>query len=292
MLTRTSLAVLFCFSLCACAGERSSSPDRMIDIGTHSLHAHIVGDGLPAIVIDVGIASRSGEWYPLQNRLASEATVIVYDRAGYGTSEPGPLPRDSGREADELKSLLDASSIRGPYVLVGHSLGALNLQVFAARYPGDVAGMVLLDPPPLGWLLGERFTELRALAERMTNEWQMTADRGLASADSSAASQAAFYRTIASEHREMIGRSAELAAAIGTFGDTPLTVIAAGKPSAMFGDVAAEYQNYWIDQSRAVAEKSSRGEFVMARESSHMLHIEAADTVLACILSVRKMGSQ
>jgi pimeloyl-ACP methyl ester carboxylesterase len=237
-------------------------------------------------VIDVGIAGRSAEWHSLQDRLADETLVLVYDRAGYGASEPGPLPRDSGREMDELKALLEAASLPGPYVLVGHSLGGLNVQVFAARYPEDVAALVLLDPPPLGWLRGESFPDLRAMAERMTAEWQATADRGLASSDPGARAEVAFFQMIASEHREMLGESARLAAAIETFGDTPLVVIAAGVPNPLFGDVAEEYQTYWADQSRALAARSTRGRFVLAAESTHRLHEEAAELVLASILSL------
>lgn len=276
----------FCLSLSACASNEEPPVDRAVSIGTHALHVRVLGDGFPPIVVDVGIASRSEDWYSLQERLANKTLVFVYDRAGYGTSEAGPLPRDSGREADELKALLDASSIQGPFVLVGHSLGALNVQVFAAQYPEDVAGMVLLDPPPLGWLLGERFLDLRGMAERMTNEWQAIADRGSASSEPREQAEAAFLGMIASEHREMFGESARLVGAIETFGDTRLVVIASGVPNPMFGDVAEEYQGYWADQSRAIAAKSTRGEFILAEQSSHMLHEKAADLVLASILSV------
>lgn len=279
--------------LAACTGNEPAPPDqtdepapvdRTFDLGTHALHARIVGEGSPAVVIDVGIASRSEEWYPLQDRLAGETQVLVYDRAGYGASEPGPVPRDSGTEADELEALLDAASVASPIVLVGHSLGALNAQVFAARYPEDVAGLVLLDPPPLGWLLGEGYPELRALAEQITGEWQATADRGSASSDPGERAEATFFQMIASEHREMLGESARLAAAIETFGDTPLVVIASGVPNPAFGGVAEEYQRYWAEESRALALKSSRGRLLLAEDSSHMLHLEAQEEVIASIL--------
>ncbi len=238
------------------------------------------------VVIDVGIASRSEEWHHIQDLLADKARVIVYDRAGYGVSEAGPLPRDSGREMDELKALLDASSIVGPLVLVGHSLGALNVQVFAARYPENVAGLVLLDPPPLGWLLGERYADLLTMAEQMTDEWQAIADSGLVSSDPEERAEAVFFQMIASEHREVFGESAQLAAAIKGFGEMPVAVIASGVPNPMLGDVAEEYQSYWTDQSRAIAAQSTRGEFVFAEDSSHRLHEEAADLVVASILAV------
>lgn len=258
----------------------------MVELGTHALHAWVMGQGTPAVVIDVGIGGRSEEWFALQERLAAGTLVVVYDRAGYGRSEAGPLPRDSGREMDELKAMLDAASIPGPFVLVGHSLGGLNAQVFASRYPEETAGLVLLDPPPLGWLLGEGYPDLREMAERMTDDWRTLADHGTGSNEPAQRAEVAFYRAIASEHHEMFRSSARLAAAITSFGDRPVTVIASGVPNPAFGDDAEEFQRYWIDQSRAVAAKSSRGRFVLAGESTHRLHQEAADLVMESILSV------
>jgi len=106
-------------------------------------------------VIEAGLTDPLDNWRALQNRIAQVTRVITYNRAGYGRSEPGPLPRHGGREAEELKALLDAASIPGPYVIVGHSLGGLNAQVFAAKYSEDVVGIVLLDPPPLSFIRGE-----------------------------------------------------------------------------------------------------------------------------------------
>jgi pimeloyl-ACP methyl ester carboxylesterase len=212
--------------------------------------------------------------------------VVAYNRAGYGASEPGPLPRDSGREAAELKALLEALSVRPPYVLVGHSLGGLNAQVFAAQYPEDVGGLVLLDPPPLEWIRGEGYPELRRMADRMTEEWQAIADQGRASSDAEERAHAEFFEMLASEHREMFKASARQAAAIETFGAVPVTVVASGVPNTAFGEVAADYQRYWIDQSRALAAKSRRGEFVLVEESTHRLHEDAEDVVLAITQSM------
>jgi pimeloyl-ACP methyl ester carboxylesterase len=231
------------------------------------------------------------EWQELQEALAREFLVVIYDRAGYGGSETGPVPRDSARESDELRALLDALAVPRPFALVGHSLGGLNAQVYASRYPDDVAGLVLLDPPPLAWTLGEGYPELRALARQMTDEWQGMADAGELSDDAGERAQAGFFRMIASEHREMFGASARQAAAIETLGATPLVVIASGVPNEMFGDVAEEYQGFWIDESRAVAAKADRGEFVLAEHSTHALHRDAADVVLSAIRSVARRGA-
>jgi len=279
------VAPLACLALAACGSEPTAPAPTSIDVGTHALRVRIMGEGPPTVVVDVGIAGRSDEWYPIQDRLASEACVVVYDRAGYGASEPGPLPRDSGTEMDELEVLLERAAVPKPYVLVGHSLGALNLQVFAARHPEQVAGLVLLDPPPLAWLLGEGFPELRTMADGMTAEWEAAAEAGPSSSDPRQQAESAFFRTIASEHREMFGESARLAAEIGSFGDVPVTVIASGRPNAAFGAAAEEYQRFWIEQSRAVADKSARGHFELAGDSSHDLPVDARDLVVRSILS-------
>lgn len=150
------LAIFFaaCMILASCVCESSSSSGQMISIGSHRLQIHLEGKGAPVVVIDAGITDQLDKLRPLQERIARVTHVITYNRAGYGQSEPGPLPRHSGREAQELKTLLEKASVPGPYVLVGHSLGALNIQVFASKYPDDVAGIVLLDPPPLSFILG------------------------------------------------------------------------------------------------------------------------------------------
>ena len=84
----------------------------------------------------------------------------------------------------------------------------------------------------------------------------------------------------------MFGESARLAGGISTFGDTPLLVMAAGRPNPFFGDIAEEYQEYWIEQSRALARKSSRGTFVLAEEATHYLYVDVPELVAESVLSV------
>jgi len=281
-------AILYavCLILLSCADESAQPADRMIKIGAHALQIHREGKGTPAVVIDAGITDQLDKLRPLQARLAQVTHVITYNRAGYGQSQPGPLPRDVGREAEELRALLEKASVPGPYVLVGHSLGALNVMAFASKYPKDVAGMVLLDPPPLSFILGLEYKELGAMAERMTAEWEAIADSSAKSADPQDRARSAFFRMIASEHREMFGETAKLVGRISTFGDIPLAVVAAGKANPAFGAIAGEYQKYWIEQSRILAAKSTKSEFILAEESSHYLYLDAPDLVAESILSM------
>jgi pimeloyl-ACP methyl ester carboxylesterase len=258
----------------------------MIDIGSHRLQFRRAGSGTPAVVIDAGLGDPLDNLRPLQERIARVTRVVTYNRAGYGQSEAGPLPRDGGREAEELRALLEKTSVPGPYVLVGHSLGALNLQVFASRHPDDVAGLILLDPPPLSFILGEEYTDLGAMAEQMTAEWQSIADSGANSTDAQEKARSAFFGMIASEHREMFGATARLVDSISTFGDMPLVVVAAGRPNPAFGEVAEEYQRYWVEQNRSLAAKSTNGKFVFAEDSSHHLYTDVPGLVEEIILSV------
>lgn len=281
------LAILFATGaiLASCVREGSQSSDQMISVGSHRLQIHREGKGAPAVVIDAGIADQLEKLRPLQVRIARVTQVVTYNRAGYGQSEPGQLPRDGAREAEELKVLLEQASVPGPYVLVGHSLGALNVMVFASKYPMDVAGMVLLDPPPLSFVLGEEYRDLGAMAKRMTAEWQAIADAAAKSPDAQDRARSAFFRMIASEHREM-GETARLVAGISSFGDIPLIVVASGKPNPAFEPIAEEFQRYWVEQSRALAGKSRKSRFLLAEESSHFLYLDVPESVEETILSV------
>jgi pimeloyl-ACP methyl ester carboxylesterase len=281
-----AIALIAYFILASCGSQGQQPADRLVDIGTHRLHIHCEGKGSPTVVIDTGLGDQAENWRSLQDRLAQHALVCAYDRAGYGQSEPGPLPRSSDRIADELHALLRAAELPGPYVLVGHSLGGLNMQVFASKYPNRVAGLVLLDPPPLSFILRQTYPGLQAMADSMTAEWEAAAARLAQVDDPDQQAQAAFLATIASEHAEMFGQSAKPAAAIETFDDLPFVVIASGRPNPMFGEVAEEYQKYWADQCQALAKKSSLGRYVFAEESSHFLYVDEPDLVYEAILFV------
>ena len=103
------LAILFaaCLTLASCVLKSSPSSDQIISIGSHRLQIHIEGKGAPTVVIDAGLGEGIEKLRPLQERIAKITRVCTYNRAGYGLSQAGPLPRHCGREAEELKVLLD-----------------------------------------------------------------------------------------------------------------------------------------------------------------------------------------
>lgn len=104
------------------------------------------GSGSPTVLLESGYAAGASAWAKVQPRLSAITRVCAYDRAGYGFSDLGPLPRDGQAIARDLDLALKAARIGGPFVVVGHSAGGLYGRLFAARRPHDVAGLVLLDP--------------------------------------------------------------------------------------------------------------------------------------------------
>lgn len=126
--------------------RRWPAPGRLIDVGGHRLHLYEKGEGGPAVVLEAGGNNPGLFWHMVQQEVATFARVVAYDRAGHGWSDLDRGPRTGRQVTEELHTLLRKAGIPGPYVMVGHSLGAMYVRLYAGRYPDDVAGLVLVDP--------------------------------------------------------------------------------------------------------------------------------------------------
>lgn len=127
---------------------------KLVDVGGYRVHLYCVGTGSPTVVI-VG-AGFSFNWGLVQPEVAGFTQVCSYDHSGIGWSDDGPKDSCSLR-VSEVHTALKNAGIKGPYVLVGHSLGGLVARVYAGQYPDEVAGTVFVDhafgfplPPPPG----------------------------------------------------------------------------------------------------------------------------------------------
>src|SRR5215472_7455423 len=123
---------------------------KLIDVGGYRVHLYCTGSGSPTVVI-VG-AGFSFNWGLVQPEVAKFTQVCSYDHSGIGWSDSGPTDSCSLR-VNEVHKALKNDGIKGPYVLVGHSLGGLVARVYAGQYPDEVVGMVFVDhafaPGPL-----------------------------------------------------------------------------------------------------------------------------------------------
>src|SRR5215211_5753662 len=121
------------------------APGQLIDVGGHRLHLYCTGSGSPTVVLEAGGGASSSDFAWIAPAVARDTRVCVYDRAGRGWSDATDGPQDGAHIAADLHTLLERAQVAGPYVLAGHSFGGLYVQSFAAQFPDQVAGMVLLD---------------------------------------------------------------------------------------------------------------------------------------------------
>lgn len=126
--------------------ERYPPPGERVAVDGHRLHLLCSGAGGTTVVLEAGLGEATLSWATVQRRLATTTRVCSYDRAGLAWSEPAADAPTAMRSAEELRTLLAAAGELGPYVLVGHSIGATIVRLFADAYPTDVAGIVLIDP--------------------------------------------------------------------------------------------------------------------------------------------------
>lgn len=125
--------------------RKVESPRPLVNVGGSSLYFNVSGSGGPVVVLEAGIAATSLSWALVQPELSKETTVVSYDRAGLGWSAAATTPRTPSVIAAELRQGLRTLNLLPPYLLVGHSFGGLVVQRFAAMYPKDVLGLVLVD---------------------------------------------------------------------------------------------------------------------------------------------------
>ena len=123
---------------------------RLVDVGNgRRMYVSDMGremrDG-PTVIFESGIAATSQNWLRVQEVVAAYARAVSYDRSGLGWSSPSASERTPSNIARELREMLRHAKIPGPYVLVGHSFGGLVVQRYAAEYPDEVLGVILVDP--------------------------------------------------------------------------------------------------------------------------------------------------
>ena len=153
LMMRSSLAAAFVLIVLAIgvhARQASSpqgypSPGHLIDISGRRLHLYCTGEGNPTVILVAGGGGFSIDWALVQPKIADNTRVCSYDRAGLGWSDPGPNEETVEETVTDLHALLHRSAERGPYVLVGASIGGIFIQAYQHSFPSDVAALVFTN---------------------------------------------------------------------------------------------------------------------------------------------------
>lgn len=285
---------------------------QMIDIGGYRLHMHVEGEGTPTVVFDSGAGGIGLAWELVRPAIAKFARVVVYDRAGLGWSDPSPKPRRADVMAEELHTLLTNANIEGPFILVGHSLGGVVARQFAAKYPNEVAGLVMVDSAH-----EQQMKHFPEALVKMVNSMKgmmgvmmlmgklgifalkpglvQIGDNGKLSKELVANMQGVMASS--KSHAEaMIAETESVYAAetqpVSTLGDLPLTVIRHGQldenavPPSLDQQVRDDYESAWQKLQAQILSLSKRGRLIVAERSGHNIMFDQPEIVIESILEM------
>ncbi len=287
-------------------GTRISIQDEQTGL-TYNLHLYCEGEPAsetPTVILIHGAGDNSTIWSLVQHEIAKDYQVCSYDRAGYGWSDVGPSPRSVEQNARELQMLLSAAGIEPPYLLVGHSLGGLIARQYAAEYNQQVAGVVMVDSTNADEL-AELSPVIRNVALRIpliqarvcegmafTGLYRLFTESNAPDAgmeklpvDIQPSARALRLRTdlcstLFGEQRAMIDDVVKLQHS-GDLGDIPLTIMLPWQDETEKVNQIAR-QKYWSNLSSQV-------KFVMVENSSHYIHIDQPQSVLAAVLELAEI---
>lgn len=228
--------------------------EAIYSVDGQNLHVQTLGSEGTGIVFESGLGADSHAWDKVSGPISQFGRVILYDRAGLGQSQPMQAqdPVTAEAVATRLHALLDAVGVPPPWVLVGHSLGGLYLQMFARTYPADVAGLVLLDST-----IAEEPPELDPLWEMEPGSPEFLEGAGMP-------------------------ESSRQVRAAGPFPDVPLTVVAAtdhGTDLHALEPVLLRFQ-------AQLAQMSPQGRLVVAEGSGHQIQDDRPDIVIDAVRDI------
>ena len=290
-----------------------------VDAGGFRLNLNCTGEthdasggdrGTPTVILESGLGVPGIGWSLVQPEVAKLTRVCSYDRAGYGWSDPGPSPRTADEITRELHTALQNAHVAPPYLLVGHSFGGMLVRVYTARYPTEVAGVVLVDasheeqdgrlPPSMKRAFDYQVSQLRSIRSALPILRNLGIARLLAGR---AGPGVRMSRNLQDEFRylqlqpkyldaemaeiEAMPQSEAETRASGDLGERPLMVLTAGKvtyPSNVPAEVAETFHKIWVGELQlSLVKLSMRGRQVMVENSTQLIPLLAPQAVVEAI---------
>ncbi|HWA62410.1 MAG TPA: alpha/beta hydrolase [Caulobacteraceae bacterium] len=317
-----------CLALPAAAADAAADAGADL-VGPHYLRLddgrrinfHCEGQGTPAVVFDSGGEGSVLSWRKVFGAVAARTRACVYDRPGMGYSDPPTKPVTAVSVTDDLREILAKAGVKGPVVIVGHSIGGFYATVYADRFPAGIAGLVLLDPgfsgqvdprPPESLAVDRE--HIRAGEARLLDCAALARAGGLSLADAKgcmsypppqAPEEVAYlgyilghpfwYETEYAQSRRFFLPEAGDGPSEDTleerrlsrpFGDLPMIVLSASDPPTRAWNTAAEQRAQvedWQAGHRRLAQRSRIGRWRIVPGSGHYVALDQPDTVIAAI---------
>ncbi|WP_210332612.1 alpha/beta fold hydrolase [Methylosinus sp. H3A] len=216
---------------------------------------------MPAVVFENGLGGRLEWWSKVLPDIATETTVFAYNRPGIGASAPATTPRDGVTVVEELRATLRARGIAPPYVLVGHSIGGLYVQLYARRHPNEVAGLVLVDSTHPEQLSGAGARE----------KWPVLVKLAIDVASPG----------VAQEELASLPATGAALVALPPFTGKPVTILSAAKPMSESSELARDSNAKRIDILRL--NPGARQVWV---DSGHAIPLEKPEAVVTAIREI------
>jgi len=286
--------------------RRFPHPGKLVNAGAFRLNVFCTGQGGPTVVLEAGLADSLDSWTRVQPAIAQFARVCSYDRAGYGYSDAGPMPRTADRIASELHEALRSAGERPPCILVGASFGGFLVRVFNGKYSDQVLGIVLVDSTqedqyhllPQAWRTLSAATRQRAQTQAF---WApIFIGLGLARLELRLQGQEVAPWLLQSKYLQArtselvnIELSAEQARVAGHIEDKPLVVLTGGRvidpalKAALNEDEQRAYEDIWVNvlQSRLL-QLSRRGTRTVLRDSGHYIAGDRPDAIVTAVREI------
>jgi pimeloyl-ACP methyl ester carboxylesterase len=253
---------------------------QLIDIGGRRLYLLCTGTGERTILLEAGLNAGHEGWALVQPAASRYGRVCSYDRAGIGLSDPAPSPRTSAEIVADLHALVTAAELPGPYVLAGHSFGALHVRLYAAAYPEEVLGLVLVDPVHEDWWA----QALAVLPPATADEAPLVAALRQDLAASGGPPEA-------NAEELDIAASAAQVRATGDLGRLPLIVMTAGVPDLLPPGLPAEVQEPLVtllqrELPQDLAQRTPNSLLLTVPGSGHDIPRQQPDVIVAAIKTV------
>jgi len=284
-------------SLSAARDRRAHSmPGQLVDTGGYRMHINCAGQGTPTVVLDSGLGDSYISWHKVQPQIEQFTRVCSYDRAGLGYSDSSLRPRTSKDIAEELHLLLHNARIPGPLVVVGHSMGGYDVRLYASLYRSEVVGMVLVDAshPEQRERFPAALNDMDATWERELEFMEFSMPFGLPRLLGFCGSDAEVRASECNFHSAREGvaelkafpQSATQTAMTGSLGDLPLEVLShdPDKPQPdLPEDLVKPTNDAWEKMQEELAQLSTRGTQVIAKNSGHYVQLDRPDLVIEAV---------